>query len=95
MCLLEAKTFQLPCVSFDIPTGPDEIIEDGVNGYLIDPFDCDDMAKKLTQLIEDEDLRVDFAAHAQDNMEGFQMGSVLRDWNRLLDQITDDGDESE
>ena len=34
MVLLEAKAYRLPIVSFDIETGPDEIVDDGVNGYL-------------------------------------------------------------
>lgn len=93
MSLLEAKAHSLPCVSFDIPTGPNEIIKDGVNGYLIDPFDCDAMAEKLAQLMGNEGLRREFAAHAQDDMEAFQMESVLGDWNRLLGHITADGDE--
>lgn len=92
MCLLEAKDFSLPSVSFDIPTGPNEIIEDGVNGYLIAPFDCEDMAEKLARLMEDESLRAEFAAHAQDNMEKFRLESILRDWNRVLDQMTSDGE---
>ena len=85
MSLLEAKSFSLPSVSFDIPTGPNEIIEDGVNGYLVEPFDCEDMAEKLARLMEDDALRADFAAHAQDNAEKFQMQGILRDWNYVLD----------
>lgn len=35
MVLLEAKARRLPCVSFDIMTGPSEIIQDKKNGFLI------------------------------------------------------------
>lgn len=92
MCLLEAKGVSLPIVSFDIPTGPNEIVEDGVNGYLIAPFDCGDMAEKLARLMEDEGLRAEFAAHTQDNMEKFRLEGILRDWNRVLGQMTSDGE---
>jgi glycosyltransferase involved in cell wall biosynthesis len=87
MCLLEAKTFYLPSVSFDIPTGPNEIIEDGVNGYLIEAFDCKDMVKKLEQLMENEMLRKQFSEHAQDNLAKFQMEHILEDWNWLLEKL--------
>ena len=87
MCLLEAKAFQIPSVSFDIPTGPDEIIEDGKNGYLIQAFDCEDMAEKLKRLIKDEALRKQFSEHAQDNLAKFQMETILKNWNKILESL--------
>ena len=84
MCLLEAKAFCLPIVSFDIPTGPNEIIEHGRNGYLIPPFDCKEMAEKLMLLIEDMPLREKFATHAQDNIAKFQMKHIIKNWNEVL-----------
>ena len=87
MCLLEAKTFQLPSVSFDIPTGPNEIIEEGVNGYLIEAFDCKDMAQKLELLMRNDDLRKQFSEHAQNNIEKFQMESILKNWNIVLENL--------
>lgn len=93
MCLLEAKVFSLPSLSFDIPTGPNEIIEDSVNGYLVTPFDCEDMAEKLARLMDDETLRAKFAAHAQDNMEKFRMEGILCNWNTVLEQVISGGKE--
>lgn len=63
-----------------------------MNGYLIAPFDCDDMAEKLMWLMKNEDLRTSFAAHAQDNVEKFQVEGISGDWDRLLGRITSDGD---
>lgn len=87
MCLLEAKAFCLPSVSFDILTGPNEIIEHGRNGFLIPPFDCQDMSEKLMLLMGDEALREQFAAHAQDNLAKFQMEHILNDWNQVLQSL--------
>lgn len=87
MCLLEAKAYGLPCVSFDIPTGPNEIIEDGVNGFLIEPFDCERMIAKINSLIEQEELLQSFASNAKNNMEKFQMKSIIEKWNRVLDGL--------
>ncbi|MCH5340518.1 MAG: glycosyltransferase family 4 protein [Acetatifactor sp.] len=86
MCLLEAKAFHLPSVSFNIP-GPSEIIEDGINGYLVKAFDREDMAQKLDLLMRDDELRKQFSAHAQDNMEKFQMENILKNWNTVLELL--------
>ena len=38
LVLLEAKCFKLPLISFDIITGPGEIIQNSVNGFLFRPM---------------------------------------------------------
>ena len=52
LVLIEAMQCGLPCIAFDCPQGPREIIEDGKNGFLI-PYDDDALfIEKLTFLIE-------------------------------------------
>ena len=50
MVLLEAQSYGLPIVSFDCDTGPAEVIDNGVNGYLVNPYDTFDFAMKLKKL---------------------------------------------
>ena len=87
MCLLEEKAYDLPCISFNIPTGPDEIIEDGVNGFLIEPFDCEGMASKINTLIEEEERLNTFTNNAKRNIDKFRMESIIEKWNRVLDNL--------
>lgn len=87
MCLLEAKTYYLPCISFDILTGPKEIIEDGINGYLIEPFDCKDMSDKIIRLMEDEELQKRFSESAKINIDKFQLQGIIEKWNRVLKHL--------
>lgn len=61
MVLIEAKKEGLPCVSFRCPAGPSEIILDDINGYLLDCFDIEQMAEKINQLIENQDIRKKFS----------------------------------
>lgn len=35
MALLEASSYCLPCVTFDVKTGPSDIIESGESRYLV------------------------------------------------------------
>jgi len=87
MCLLEAKSFSLPCASFDIRTGPDEIIRDSVNGYLVEPYDCEKLAEKIVRLASDERLREQFARNAALDMEKFELKHILDSWNEVFESL--------
>lgn len=80
MTLLEAKSYKLPIVSFDIETGPDEIIEDGVNGYLVKPYDTDEMAQKICEIIENDELRKKFSDNAYIGIEKFDIDGITKKW---------------
>ena len=47
LSILEAREMKVPCVAFDVKMGPRELIHNGTDGYLINPFDCDEMAKLI------------------------------------------------
>lgn len=51
MVLAESIACGVPVIAFDCPTGPAEIIIDGVNGYLIPQGKIDLFAKKLNQAL--------------------------------------------
>lgn len=87
MCLLEAKSHGLPCVSFDIRTGPGEIIRDGVNGYLVEPYDCGRLAERIVTLASDDGLREQFARNAALDMEKFDLERILDSWNEVFESL--------
>ena len=84
MCLLEAKAFRLPSVSFDIP-GANEIIRDGINGYLVRAFDCQAMAHKLEWLMKEETQRQQLAQNAWSDLARFRLENILEQWIQVLD----------
>lgn len=53
-CLIEAIGCGIPVVSYDCPLGPREIIEDGVNGYLVEYNNVEMLAEKLIHALERE-----------------------------------------
>lgn len=55
--LLEAMGSPLPSISFNCNAGPRDMIEDGVNGFLITMYDIDQYVAKLQLLMKDENLR--------------------------------------
>ena len=87
MVLLEAKSYGLPLVSFDIMTGPGEIIRDGVNGYLVPSGDTDALAEKICRLIENEELRRDFSENSQVDIERFDSVEIIEQWEKLIQRL--------
>ena len=87
MVLLEAKAKKLPLVSFDIHAGPSDIIRDGIDGYLVPPFDTDAMAEKICYLIEHPEARKDFSNHAYGNIDKFRKETILEKWKKLIGEM--------
>jgi glycosyltransferase involved in cell wall biosynthesis len=87
MVLLEAKSNKLPLVSFNIETGPDEIIENERNGFLIPSYDLDEMVKKICLLIENPELRLKLSKNSIDGLEVFAETTVISKWLELLQKI--------
>lgn len=87
LVLLEAKAFGLPIISFDIKNGPNEIIQNGVNGYLIPPFDVNLFAEKLKVLMKDECNRELFTKNSQCNLGRFSRDEITTQWIRLFEGL--------
>ena len=51
MVLLEAMAFGIPCISFDCPSGPRDIIENEKNGYLVPNGDTEAFKNTLEKLL--------------------------------------------
>jgi GalNAc-alpha-(1->4)-GalNAc-alpha-(1->3)-diNAcBac-PP-undecaprenol alpha-1,4-N-acetyl-D-galactosaminyltransferase len=69
--LLEAMATPLACISYDCNAGPADVIDNGVNGFLIPVGDKNLFANKLQQLMDDENLRSSFIAEATETIKAF------------------------
>ncbi|ELF2320052.1 glycosyltransferase family 4 protein [Campylobacter lari] len=85
MVLVEASSYKIPLISFDINTGPSDIIESGKSGYLIEDGDLQEFANKLCLLMDDENLRKQMGQSAKENISyNFSKEKVMRKWQELL-----------
>lgn len=87
LVLTEAKRMGLPCISFRCPAGPAEIIEDGANGYLVDCFDIETMAERISELIEDNEKRISFSNNALIETDKFDIINVAKQWEKLIEEL--------
>jgi glycosyltransferase involved in cell wall biosynthesis len=85
MVLLEAMSFGRPCISFDCPTGPADIIENGVDGILVDKEDTVAMAAAIIALMKDAEKRKSLGRQAAENVKRFSPEAVYPLWESLFD----------
>jgi glycosyltransferase involved in cell wall biosynthesis len=71
MTIVEAMRCGLPVVSTDCPHGPGEIIDDGVDGRLVEVGNVAAIARGLLELINDDALRQQMAHAALKASERF------------------------
>ncbi|EMZ41243.1 glycosyltransferase family 4 protein [Helicobacter bilis] len=85
MVLVEASSYALPCVAFDIAAGPSDIIESGVSGYLIEDNDLQDYADKLLTLMSDKQKRESMGLQAKQKVSiAFSKEAVMKLWQEIF-----------
>lgn len=82
MVLIECKECALPAISYDCPNGPRHIITN--DGLLIEQNNLNDFAKKLKELINDEEQRKIMALNAFNNKIMFSSQEIIKEWKKLL-----------
>ena len=81
----EAMAVGLPVIGFDYCPGVNELVKDGVNGFLVK--DVDEFADKLNTLIEDENLRKNMGAEARKIAEKYAPDSIMQQWEDLMNSV--------
>jgi glycosyltransferase involved in cell wall biosynthesis len=89
MVLLEAMSHGLPLISFDCPRGPAEIIENGVNGLLVDDGDVAGYQRALRDLMSDSDRRGELGRASYARARAIEIEAVADRWERLLADVLD------
>lgn len=85
LVLIEAASCGLPLIAFSGSDGPEEIIENGINGFLCEKNNIENMLKKIMYLIEDEKLRKEIGKNAKKlTLEKYTEDKIMREWIKLL-----------
>ncbi len=82
--LIESMAHGVPCISFDCPTGPSDIIRHGIDGILVKKENTVAMAEAINSLIEDNNKRKTMGRLAFQNIRRFSPESVYELWARLF-----------
>ncbi len=80
----EAMALGLPVVAFDCPSGPREMIRDGVDGLLVPPGDINALAQTIDRVLGDDALRARLGDRAPEILDRFSLDRVMAMWDALL-----------
>ncbi|WPR70202.1 glycosyltransferase [Flavobacterium sp. NG2] len=90
MVLIESMAVGLPCVAYDCPCGPGAVIDDGINGFLIEDGNVDDYVEKVLNIIEDEDLRIKIGIDAKKSVHKYTIEVIMQEWEKLFVNVVND-----
>lgn len=90
MAIIEAMACGVPCVSFDCPFGPRNIIKKDEDGILVEYLNSRALADNICELIENINLRKQLGSNAKKNIQRFTQDNIMKKWINLFDTIKSD-----
>ena len=84
----EAMSAGLPVVAYDCIAGPSDMIEDGINGYLIPLFDKNRYAYKLRELMFDKENIKRMSVYATQSIQRFNVNQITEAYYHVLTKTT-------
>ncbi|WP_241597179.1 glycosyltransferase family 4 protein [Rosenbergiella epipactidis] len=80
LSLLEAKSWSIPSVAFDCPTGPSEIINNSIDGFLVPPENIKLFIERLDYLAKNNEIRNEFRKKTLITSEKFAKEKIILEW---------------
>lgn len=87
MVLLEAMSFGMPCISFDCPSGPRDILTDGVDGLLVSAGDPVALANSIEDLIKHPERRKSLGQQARLSVRRYEIAKIAASWDQLFSSL--------
>ncbi len=88
--LIEAMSCGCASIAFDCPYGPGEIIEDGINGILVENQNQQKLQEAIEKLIENKDLRERLSKEAIKVRDKYSIEKIIKEWENIIYKVVND-----
>ena len=82
--LAEAMAAGCPVIAFDCKTGPRDLIDHGINGFLVEAENVENLARGINLLVQDPELRKTFSQTATQIRKKYSYDKILGHWTDKL-----------
>ena len=87
LVLLEALRHGVPCITFDCPFGPAEVVGNEKCGYVVENGNLRLFASKLSYLMDNPNTRKTFSLNAIEKAKTYDKENIMRQWQRLFENL--------
>ena len=84
LALMEAQSHGMPAITNDVNYGPNDLVVDGKNGYVVDYDNVEQYAKAIVKAFDDPDNLEQLSENAYKLSERFSEDSVWHAWQNVL-----------
>ncbi|MDA7818278.1 glycosyltransferase family 4 protein [Sulfurimonas sp.] len=85
--LCEAMACGCPSIAFDCKTGPSNIIENGINGILVEPENVEKLSLAMKYLLENVELRNRLSDNAMRITEKLNIENIASQWGEIINKL--------
>lgn len=85
--LIETLATQTPVIAFDCFSGPNEIIEQEINGLLVDNQNFEALTEAMNAMIENVDLYQNCKQNAKESVRKFDVEIIGQQWQNLFKNV--------
>jgi len=84
LVVIEAKSFGLPIVSTNWGMNTKDMIQNEVDGFIVENFDATAIAEKIMLLMENETLRKQIASASLKSSGKYALNTIMDKWENLV-----------
>ncbi|MGG0276172.1 glycosyltransferase [Bacillus rhizoplanae] len=88
LVILESMYQSTPVISYDVPFGPKDIIDNGENGILVENKNIGELANKMTYLLDNPEIAIEMGQKAHEKvLNNYSSEDYIEKWISLFNKL--------